>query len=684
MPLIIVESPSKCSKIQSFLPSDWKVVATMGHIQKLKPHIKSVGIDNNFEPVYEWIQKKSIPSLVKVAKSYSNSDIYLASDDDREGEFIAYSLCVLLNLDIATTPRIVFHEITQTAILEAIAHPRHLNENVVKSQQTRTLMDMLIGFTISPLLWKNIDKSSLSAGRCQTPALRLIVDREKEQSNTKEQGWKIKGEWKYKSSPLSAHIDTTLSETQTTKTMDVLKNSITGIIENVKVSDWTRSSPPPLITSSLQQKGYSYYSLPPQKTMQIAQKLYEEGHITYMRTDSTSLSEEAKNSINQYIHTQFGQDYIRVQCNKLQKGAHEAIRPTHIEVTELQGHTNQENNIYKLIWKYAVQTCMSDAYGKKCQVRFSHELERKHKWISTAETTEFEGWKRLAEKTEPDDSNFIALSKTKEGDLITYETIEAIPELVENESRFTEASLVKELEKRGIGRPSTYTNIVESNKKYYTIQDFPKQKIQSSKYSIEKDKPEVYKVAFQIEIPIKKKQIVPNVIGGSVSDFLNEHFSDLFGYDFTSEIETKLDKISLGEQDGKVLLTNLWNSYKDRCTVLKKNKLVVKEERMGVWKDHALVRKKGRYGYYVIVEGTSMKISVSEEDIEKDIIRKIENKMAEEIKKIGPYELRVGKYGPYMYKTDLKRKRFVSISAELFKNPVLETLEQEYKKKQKK
>jgi DNA topoisomerase-1 len=294
MNLVIVESPSKCSKIQGFLGIGWKVLASMGHIRHLVEDLKALHIEDGFKPDYEFMKDKS-KTIIQLREAAKNATkIYLASDDDREGEAISYSVALALHLNIKTNPRIVFHEITKSAITKAIQSPRTINMNRVNSQQARAVLDLMIGFTISPLLWRFVGPS-LSAGRCQTPALRIIVEREKEIKNFKNQSfWKVSGNWSYKTSKfLGTMTDQLEDEESALNYLENVNTTITAAITNVNTKPTYQNPPLPLITSSLQQEASAIYNSNPKNTMKIAQKLYEAGHITYMRTDSTILSEEA-------------------------------------------------------------------------------------------------------------------------------------------------------------------------------------------------------------------------------------------------------------------------------------------------------------------------------------------------------------------------------------------------------
>ena len=352
MNLVIVESPAKCQKIQGFLGPGWRVIASMGHIRALEEDLTAVGLEADFEPRFQWLKEKgkAIAQLKEAAQGVTK--VYLAADDDREGEAIAYSVALLLKLPLATTARAVFHEITEKAVKAAVAKPRVLDMNRVNAQQARAVLDMMIGYTISPLLWKHI-AHALSAGRCQTPALRLVVDREREITNFKvSSSWRVKGVW----SDLPAAMTEDLEDEESAQNyLENIYNVMEGTVQKAETRPWTEAAPRPLITSTLQQEASALHAMNPKFTMQAAQRLYEAGHITYMRTDKAVISEEAVVAAQTWVREAFGVEYVggpaavpvpAAAAKKKAKAvetpavpqaqeAHEAIRPTHFELTEL-------------------------------------------------------------------------------------------------------------------------------------------------------------------------------------------------------------------------------------------------------------------------------------------------------------------------------------------------------------
>ena len=392
--LLIVESPAKCKKIQGFLGAGWRVQATMGHIRALKEEIEAIGfkkgqLEQTWSPHYESIAAKrdAIASLKKAAKGAT--EVYLGADDDREGEAIAWHTCQILGLDPATTKRVVFHEITEQALLQAVGSPGRIDMNKFNAQQARTMLDMLIGFTLSPCLWRGVGyKAGLSAGRCQTPALRIIYDRDLAiEAHTVQTSWRIQVKtehdllWTAAGAVTEAGALTTLKELagQKPKTLTIMNR-----VERIATSQ----PPAPFITSSLQQEASNRLSMNPKITMKVAQTLYEAGHITYMRTDNAALSEEAKVAASEIVTARWGKEYLglvdkkvvkkkkvagaaahevsgapdtstRILTSQVAPAAHEAIRPTHFELTEITDLTNQEQRLYKLIWNRAIQSVMA-------------------------------------------------------------------------------------------------------------------------------------------------------------------------------------------------------------------------------------------------------------------------------------------------------------------------------------
>ena len=489
MKLVIVESPAKCKKIAGFLGPGFTVLATMGHIRRLEQDLDALGLDSGFNIRYTFMKEKSstMDAIIRAAKGAST--IYLCADDDREGEAIAYSVACLLKKDPASLPRSVFHEITEKAVTTAIANPRRIDMNKVYAQQARSVLDMMIGFTISPILWKFLAKG-LSAGRCQTPALRLVNDRECViETHVSASSWILKMN-------LTGNIPGILEEEleDEESVLNYLENVHTSkcaTVYSVKDTAWSSAPPKPLITSTLQQEVSALYSLNPKATMQIAQKLYEAGHITYMRTDNPVISEEAVATAHAFIEKTYGKNYVGIAASAAAPGstsiskkgagagagavaaageAHEAIRPTHMEVKEIHGESALENKVYAFIWKRSIQSTMAAATGTKRVVRYHLDSDPdKFSWASTKLKTLFQGWKILGkqvsidsdEETDAAEHADIDIDSIKEGQKIQWKEITSIPKHTAPSPRFTQATLVRELEKCGIGRPSTFASLID-------------------------------------------------------------------------------------------------------------------------------------------------------------------------------------------------------------------------------
>lgn len=593
--LCIVESPAKCGKIQGFLGPGWKVVASMGHIRALEEDLSAVGLDRDFEARYTFIKEKgkALSALKEAAKGAGT--IYLAADDDREGEAIAFSVALLLGLNPSTTPRAVFHEITKAAVVGAIQNPRRLDMNRVNAQQARAILDMLVGFTISPLLWKHVGPA-LSAGRCQTPALRLLVDREKEiQTFKKETSWQISGHWRTKKAfAFAAKLSDALDDQESA--LNYLENihaEKAGHVITTKTQPRSEAPPKPFITSSLQQEASVLFSFQPKQTMKAAQKLYEQGHITYMRTDSAMLSEQAKGEACAMVTKEYGAEYVgaakkgAVNAANAQE-AHEAIRPTHMNLVSLPAGddwTTVEQKLYKLIWQRTLQSVMSSARHEEHIVLFHADGDPdEFVWQSSWKRTIFPGWKRVGlgrvnvdehteEKDESaDESLWKTATSLKEGDVLEWLTLAAEPQESRPTGRYTEASLVRELEHKGIGRPSTFASLVGTllDKDYARKEDKPAQEVEVASYHIEKTGqwPPIRQVSKK-KMGAEKQKMTPTALGLSVHEFCVREFPELFAYDFTKSMEERLDKIANGTEAWKQVCRDTWGSYKEKYDTLK-------------------------------------------------------------------------------------------------------------------
>ena len=587
--LVIVESPAKCQKIPGFLGAGWRVIATMGHIRALEQDLEAIGLTRDFETKYEWIKEKSkaIKQLKECGKEAE--EVYLASDGDREGEGIAYAVCLLLKLNPKTAKRAVFHEITKTAVCAAVQNPRLLDMNQVHAQQTRAILDMMIGFTISPLLWRYV-APALSAGRCQTPALRLVVEREDQIQQFKtSSSWVLSIQW---NSAWDAHMEDELEDEESAQNyMEQVHQQPKGMILEKTISPWTESAPPPLMTSTLQQQASALFGLNPKSTMKIAQKLYEGGHITYMRTDKAVLSEEAIQQGKEWVQSQYGEAYVSSVAAKKKKEeqkveavvqaqeAHEAIRPTHMDRQEVEGDT-LEKKIYRLIWQRAIQSCMSAARGETCKIRSQIQNDTDFVWRSQWKRTIFDGWKRagqvasIEEEEEEKEGGWAITETLKVGDKLEWTKMEAAPKETKAQGRYTEATLVRALETQGIGRPSTFASLLSviQEKGYIETRDFPPKEIQIKQYQMTPGRWPPTETLQKKKVGAEKKKLVPTPLGRSVLEFAVKHFDDLFAYGFTAHMEQQLDAIAKGTiKDEKEVLRTMWDSYKERYEALLRN-----------------------------------------------------------------------------------------------------------------
>jgi DNA topoisomerase-1 len=684
MNLVIVESPAKTSKIQGFLGTGWKVLASMGHIRALVEDLKTLHIEDGFKPEYEFMKEKAktISQLKEAAKSATT--IYLASDDDREGEAISYSVAIALKLNVLTNPRIVFHEITKSAVLKAIEKPRTINMDRVNSQQARAVLDLMVGFTISPLLWRFVGPS-LSAGRCQTPALRIIVERETEIENFKSDvAWEVKGSWySGKTSFSGKMVDTLESEEDAINYFENIHILHNASITNVITKPTTHNPPLPLITSSLQQEASALYGSNPKSTMRAAQKLYEDGHITYMRTDCVNMSEEAINEAKKQVQTIYGNDYVGIMGFKKSKGdqktqdAHECIRPTHFDYTVLSGnYTSQEKSIYSLIYKRALQSVMSSAKGDERKIQWMIDNDpSEFIWESIWKRTTFQGWKivgqsetNLDEKEEEETQSWNTSETLATGKKISWKSLEAEEKIYNPPSRYNEATLVRELEKKGIGRPSTFASLVSAivDKNYVETKSEETKNIELKRLTLTPDIWPCKKDLFTKKVSGQKQKMFPTILGKQVYDFCIKEFKELFDYGFTKQMEDRLDLVEKGSEEWRKLCIDTYSSYKDKYqTLLKVPQKEISNDVFGYYEEKPMIRKKGKFGEYIVYEGTN--ISLKPGDTVESIIERMKGK-SETLHSIGDFVFKKGQYGTYMMKKVTpkgKKPVFVSIPSGL-------------------
>ena len=574
--LVIVESPAKAKKIQGFLGKDYKVLSSYGHIRALKKETNAIEPDNNFKMNFETIKDKS--KLVKDLKLYKKKckEVIIATDEDREGEAIAWHLMNILSLDIKTTKRIIFNEITKSAILKAIQEPIKLRMNFVNSQFARMSLDHLVGFRLSPLLWNNV-KGAVSAGRVQSIILKLIIDKEKEIEDYKQDSFfKISGDF-YKDSKdylIPANIEIEIEDY-----LDILKKSMntTFSISSIKIVKKERSPPPPFTTSTLQQEGCKILNVNSSVITKIAQTLYDEGIITYPRTDSVNLSGDFIKNTKSYIEENYGKEFSKMRnyTNKNNsQEAHEAIRPTNLNNLSL--NNEYKNKLYKLIWKRAVASQMANENYESIVVEIKNENYKEH-FISKIENTVFKGYKILYNVKQ--DENIIKFYKSlNKDDILKYKEINATEKIKKLPDRYSESTLIKDLEKKGIGRPSTYSSLIETVfKRNYLVKSDIKGTTKSIiNYSLIEDNTKIIKENQKIKLNESKNKMVSTELGRNVNKYLCDNFEKiLLNYNFTAELEKKLELVLKDELNYLDLLKNF---YKDFYIIYSKLEMENKEK----------------------------------------------------------------------------------------------------------
>lgn len=575
--LVIVESPAKAKTIEKFLGKDFHVISSFGHIRDLAKKNLGIDIRNNFSPEYEIPKDKTkIVSDLRKAAGGSKT-VWLASDEDREGEAIAWHLASVLNLDLTSTRRIVFHEITKDAISNAIMNPRQIDMNLVNSQQARRILDRIVGFEISPVLWKKV-QPALSAGRVQSVAVRLIVEREREIISFKsESSFRITGLFY---PDVSEILENNTIRAEASKKFRDEKEATAFLelcapaefsVSGITVKPGTRSPAPPFTTSTLQQEAYRKLGFSVAQTMTVAQKLYEAGKITYMRTDSTNLSKLALTKTRELIITEYGDKYSKTRQfktkSKSAQEAHEAIRPTYPEVTSITGSQN-EKKLYELIWKRTIASQMSDAEVERTTILI--EMNNSPvTFAATGEVITFDGFLKVySESTDTEngeDEKYI-LPKVEKGMNLLYDTITATQKFTSPPPRYTEASLVKKLEELGIGRPSTYAPTISTiqNRGYVVRGDRPGEKRQLKILTLSGGK---LSSSVRTEAAGKEKsKLFPQDIGMIVNDFLIENFSDIVDYNFTAEVEEQFDKIAEGKVKWTGMLDKFYSVFHKKVT----------------------------------------------------------------------------------------------------------------------
>ena len=617
--LVIVESPGKIGKIQNYLGSDYKVLASYGHIRDLDDKKLSIDIEHGFAPQYIIPQDKSrVIANLKAAAAQAET-VYLASDEDREGEAISWHLFETLGLKKENTKRIVFHEITKDAILEAVKHPRDINMKLVDAQQARRVLDRLVGFELSPVLWRKV-QPKLSAGRVQSVALRLVVDREREiLSSANKMFYRVEGEF---SSGIKAYIQKKFLDMEAGR--EVLESLIGAEykIGDIVKSEGFRYPAPPFTTSTLQQEASRKLRMSVKRTMDVAQSLYEKGLITYMRTDSTTLSSLALSVAKQYIKDTFGEEYYHYhqykKTSKSAQEAHEAIRPTYLSNPEITG-TAEEKALYDLIFKRTIASQMAPAKVENTEIKIVNNLND-HVFVSNGQIILFDGFRKVyMEGRDDEDQSYqpgeVILPSLAVGQSLSAKQISANASFDTPVYRYSEATLVKKLEELGIGRPSTYAPtittltkgrgyIVKGNKEgeKLTVTNL----VLSGTSIKEKTK--------NMVLGAEKGKLLPQEIGIIVTDYLVANFTDVLDYNFTAAVENDFDKVAEGQIAWTSLIENFYGPFHGNVTSQMENGEYQRVSRsLGIdpKSGKEVSVKFGKYGPYVQIGDADDKIFAS-------------------------------------------------------------------------
>ena len=692
--LVIVESPAKAKKIEEFLGKDFKVMSSYGHIRDLKK--KELSIDEKtMEPCYEIPEekKKLVTELKATAKQAKK--IWLASDEDREGEAISWHLCEVLGLDEEKTSRIVFHEITKPAILDAIQHPRHLDMNLVNAQQARRVLDRIVGFKLSPVLWRKV-KPALSAGRVQSVAVRLIVEREREIQ-------KFKSEPYYRVNAVFALINENGGATEVKAELDQrfkTHEEVEAFLEKCKDAKFSveavtkkplkRTPAPPFTTSTLQQEAARKLGFTVSQTMMVAQRLYEGGRITYMRTDSVNLSTLCSNASKDEIIKVYGNEYSKPRTyhtsSKGAQEAHEAIRPTYMSETSIDG-TSQEKRLYELIWKRTIASQMADAQIEKTTINI-HIDNTTEKFVANGEVVVFDGFLKVyRESTDEDDNaedSTHILPAMKEGDELQCREIIATEKFSLAPARYTEASLVKKLEDLGIGRPSTYAPTISTIQQREYVVKGDKQGVERN-YTVDSLKGIKITQKTKKEMAGSEKgKLLPTDIGIVVNDFLMANFPNIMDYNFTAHVEQRFDDIAEGKTEWIKWMKDFDKGFepevKEVMNARSEHKAGERELGNDPKSGRPVFVKIGRFGPVVQIGTADDKDKPQFAQLPAD--KSIETITLEEAlelfklpRQVGEFEgttvtIGAGRFGPYV----LHNRKYVSIPKDI--DPMAITLEQ--------
>lgn len=669
--LVIVESPAKAKTIEKILGKDFHVKSSMGHIRDLSKNEISIDIEKNFTPLYTIPpeKKKVVNELKELVKK--SEIVWLASDEDREGEAIAWHLAEVLKLTPENYRRIVFHEITKDAIKEAIKNPRGIDKNLVNAQQARRVLDRLVGYELSPILWRKI-KPALSAGRVQSVAVRLIVEREREIINFKSSSsFKVSGIFEFidkkgEKYQVKAELNEKFPDKEKAVAFLAKCKNADFTVENVVKKPSRKSPSPPFTTSTLQQEASRKLGFSVAQTMAVAQRLYEEGKITYMRTDSVNLSNTAINAAGDVIRKEFGENYVNTKNYKTKsKGAqeaHEAIRPTQPEKSTISGSAT-EKKLYELIWKRTIASQMSDAQLEKTTVTIAVS-NTGEKFIAEGEILKFDGFLKVyfeSTDEEQDETKSGLLPPVEKGMNLKYHSINAIERFTHYPPRYTEASLVKKLEELGIGRPSTYAPIISTiqQRGYVLKQDRPGNERKYLLLTLDKSN---IKEEIKTEITgAEKNKLFPDNIGMIVNDFLIENFENILDYNFTASVEKEFDEIATGNMNWYEMIKKFYTPFHERVTqTLAKSSVSKGERKLGTDPETGkpVIVRMGRFGAIVQIGETDSNEKPKYASLRKG--QNIESITLEEAlalfklpRIIGKFEdkdltVSIGRFGPYI------------------------------------
>ena len=678
--LVIVESPAKAKTIEKFLGKDYKVMSSYGHIRDLRKRNFSIDVEDGFTPIYEIPDdKKALVSELKKAAAQAET-VWLASDEDREGEAIAWHLFEVLKLDPSRTKRIVFHEITKNAILNAIANPREIDLNRVDAQQARRVLDRIVGFELSPVLWKKI-KPALSAGRVQSVAVRLIVEREEEvKAFVPEQYYRVTGQFRTSAgAAVRAELSKRLPDEAEAESLLEACNGAQFKVRDIQVKPLRKSPAPPFTTSTLQQEASRKLGFTVSRTMMVAQKLYEAGHITYMRTDSVNLSTLALEMISDEISKTMGAQYLNVRryhtSSKGAQEAHEAIRPTYMSQHEIDG-TPQEKKLYALIWRRTIASQMADAEIEKTTAEIE-TANRSERFVATGEVIKKEGFLKVyIEETDDEghpDTDTGMLPRMAMGEVLVAESITATERYTQQPPRYTEASLVKKMEDLGIGRPSTYAPTISTIQQREYVEKGEKAGEKRQLTTITLSDGKVTRGMRSETIGAEKGKLIPTDIGVVVNDFLTEYFPSILDYNFTAKVEERFDDIAEGKLPWNAEIKEFYDGFHPDIDKAMNMRMEHKAGERMLGNDPKTGRpvfvKIGRFGPLVQIGTGDEEVKPQFASLQKGqsmggITLEEALKLFEFPRILGEYEgkevtVAIGKFGPYVRHNN----KFVSIPA---------------------